>query len=88
MDLRRSFWQGFHCKQGYNYGLVRSREEGEESMNQDTATFYGETLRGYISYSVLINPVPKLKGELKGLIVRYNPLPLRLQLVEREPAVR
>ena len=44
-------------------------------MDQDTTTFDDETLGGHITYSALINLVPKLKGELEGLVVRHNPPP-------------
>ena len=35
--------------------------------------FDDETLGGYVTYSSFIKPVHRLKGELKGLVVRYGP---------------
>jgi hypothetical protein len=35
--------------------------------------FDNETLGGHVNYSALINPVRSLKGELKGLDIRYDP---------------
>ena len=37
------------------------------------AAFDNETLGGNVDYSSLIEPARSLKGELEGLIIRYNP---------------
>jgi len=35
--------------------------------------FIDETLGGYVDYPTIIQPIPHLEGELKGLIIRYKP---------------
>ena len=78
MSLRHSFWRGFRYKQDQDcdFELAQSREEGEGSEGQGMPTFDEETLGGHINYSALINPVRELKGELEGLIIRYDRPPL------------
>lgn len=68
-DLRMSFQQGFRARDTYE----NKYRFDSESEDEDTSEFDGETLEGHVDYSALINPVRKLKGKLKGLIVRYPP---------------
>ena len=37
------------------------------------APFDDETLGGHVDYSVIVEPARELEGELKGLIIRYDP---------------
>jgi hypothetical protein len=43
------------------------------ASEDEIAPFDDETMGGYVQYSSFIEPVRYLKGELKGLIVRYDP---------------
>ena len=52
-------------------GIYRERKRRNGGL--DTPMFDHETLEGYVNYSALINPVRKLRGKLKGLIIRYDP---------------
>ena len=49
--------------------------DDSEDSEDKTISFDDETLGGHIRYSSLIDPVPRLKGKLEGLVIRYNPLP-------------
>ena len=67
-DLRMSFRRGFRAKETLEDVFII---EGSESEDEVTPEFDDETLEGHVNYSALINPVRKLKGELKGLTIRY-----------------
>lgn len=51
------------------------KEANEDGGMEGTSGFDEETLGGCIRYSALTNPVPALKGKLKGLVIRYSPSP-------------
>ena len=70
-DLQLVFGQGICSKVIHTQGLVALRQRQDGGL--DTPTFDHETLGGHVSYSALIDPVRKLKGKLKGLIIRYDP---------------
>ena len=70
-DLHRSFWQGISSRQDYKFELQRRKDE--ELEDEDMPGFDNETLGGHVHYSALINPVRRLKGELEGLVIRYDP---------------
>ena len=70
LGVRRSFLKGFRVKQDH---IELQEYAGEESEDEAMGTFDDETLGGHVDYSALINPVRKLKGKLKGLIIRYDP---------------
>jgi len=72
LKLQKSFGRGSTVKQHQKY----FGHETEESCDEDApAPFDEETLGGHVTYSALINPARHLKGELEGLIVRYDPPP-------------
>ena len=74
MDLRRSFRRGIRAKETYQDELeafLGNQNDGSE--DEITPEFNYETLGGHVHYSALINPVRKLQGKLRGLIVRYDP---------------
>jgi hypothetical protein len=49
-------------------------QQGRGNSSEDEAPeFDDETLGGHVDYSALIDPVRRLKGELEGLIIRYDP---------------
>ena len=74
MGLRRSFRRGIRARETYE-DESDALQENESDGAEDEATpkFDYETLGGHISYSTLINPVRKLQGKLRGLIIRYDP---------------
>ena len=73
LKLQTCFGLGSMAKQQQKYW----GGESEESCDEDTppAVFDEETLGGHVTYSALINPARRLRGELKGLMVRYDPPP-------------
>ena len=72
-ELHLSFLRG-SCSQGiYGEGLALWQHRDGGSEDEVMLKFDDETLGGHVNYSVLINPVPKFKGKLKGLIIRYDP---------------
>ena len=46
--------------------------QGGESEDKLTLKLDGEILGGYVDYA-LIDPVRRLKGKRKGVIIRYDP---------------
>jgi hypothetical protein len=77
-DIQRCFGKGFISK------ASPSREEPSEWVRRwceglldeviPTPTpFDDETLGGYVNYSAIIEPTRRLEGELKGLVIRYDP---------------
>ena len=74
VDLRRSFRQGIRAKEIHQDELESLQEnQGDGSEDEVTPEFDYETLGGHVHYSTLINPVCKLQGKLRGLIIRYDP---------------
>jgi len=74
VGLRRSFWRGIRAKETYQVELEALKEnQGDGSEDEVTPMFDYETLGGHVHYPALINPVRKLQGKLRGLIVRYDP---------------
>jgi len=73
-EVRLSFRLGIHAKESYEDALMalQSRRRGG-SEGGVTRKFDYETLDGYAEYSTLIDPVRDLKGELEGLVIRYDP---------------
>ena len=69
-SLQKQFSRGLSSQIVYKNHL----EDSEDSEDK-TVSFDDETLGGHISYSSLIDPVPRLTGELQGLVIRYNPPP-------------
>ncbi|KAF9641859.1 hypothetical protein BDM02DRAFT_3125021 [Thelephora ganbajun] len=70
-SLQIAFFEGFAFK-SIHVGRRRGREYSGGSACE-VASFDDETLGGYIHYSSLINPIRRLTGELKGVIIRYDP---------------
>ena len=73
-ELRLSFRLGIHAKENYEDALMalQSRRRGG-SEGGVTRKFDYETLDGHAEYSTLIDPAHDLKGELEGLVIRYDP---------------
>ena len=73
-DIRLSFRRGLRSKGIYEDELMvlRWHRDGG-SEGEVTPEFDDETLGGHVHYSALIDPVRKLGGELKGLIIHYDP---------------
>ena len=77
--MRRGFAKGFNSK---NQDSTTDEElnSGEEQVGRsvsDATTsapvpFDDETLGGRVGYSTVIKPTHRLKGELKGLVIRYD----------------
>jgi hypothetical protein len=66
--LHMSVQKGFRAKETYEDRFLT-----DESEDEAATEFDGETLGGHVNYSALIDPVRSLKGELEGLIIRYDP---------------
>jgi len=71
-DLRLSFRHGIRAKENYEESIAERRRKGGRSKKKAAPKFDDETLGGYFDYSALIDPVRRLKGELKGLIIRFD----------------
>ena len=67
-DLQLCISDGFDARNAYEKQKIRAGSSAGE-----LAAFDNETLGGNIDYSSLIESVRSLKGELEGLIIRYNP---------------
>ena len=65
--LRHRFSKGFMLK----VADESREEEVESSADEHPPSFDEETLGGRIDYSSFIEPVGRLTGQLKGLIIRY-----------------
>jgi len=64
-DLRVSFSQGFELK---------PKKRPQKPLRQTkpaTVQFNDETLGGFLGYAALVEAIPLLEGELKGLTIRY-----------------
>ena len=72
-DLRLSFRKGIRGRDIHEESAALRRRQGGVSEKGAIPEFDYETLGGYADYSTFINPVSKLKGKLRGLIVRYDP---------------
>jgi len=70
LTLQSRFSRGFSTKAIHIINLQECEDSAEELV-----PFDNETLGGYILSSSFIEPVPRLTGELEGLIVRYDPPP-------------
>ena len=51
---------------------MRKRGNSKSGDIKSVPEFDDKMLGGHVSYSALIDPVHRLKGELKGLIIRYE----------------
>ena len=71
--LRLSFLRGMRSRLTHEESIAVLRHEGGGSENQAAPEFDDETLGGHVTYSALINSARKLKGELQGLIIRFDP---------------
>jgi len=69
-DLQCHFCKGFVLKNSHE---LQGKTVG--SHTDGLALFDDETLGGCIDYSTFIEPVRRLTGDLKGLVIRYDPLP-------------
>jgi len=75
-ELRLSFRQGIRAKETYeDVFIVSSSDSSRRRRRKAAQEFDYETLGGFVDYSTLIDPVRKLKGDLEGLIIRYDPSP-------------
>ena len=75
--LYLSLVKGYHSKYEHHSKVVhqrrmRKRRKNKSGDNKPIPEFDDETLGGNVSYSTLIDPVRELKGELEGLIIRYE----------------
>ena len=72
-EIHFCFGEGFTLKR--SSGSHRERPNWIPVENTKPTPFDDETLGNRVGYSTMINSIPSLKGELEGLIVRYNPSP-------------
>ena len=70
-DLQFQFSDGFEAKDVYVKEQRRRKRLGISTGR--VSQFDEETLGGHICYSSFIEPVRKLKGQLKSLAIRYDP---------------
>jgi hypothetical protein len=47
--------------------------EGSNGVGSTPVPYSDETLGGYVDYKAIIEPVRDLKGDLEGLVIRYDP---------------
>ena len=75
--VSRRFSKGFKSKTFYSNDELSSGsdEPAGGSAGGAPVPFDDETLGGHVNYSTIIKPTRSLKGELAGLVVRYNPPP-------------
>jgi len=74
--LHSSFRQGIRDKDTReDIFIIPSSDSLHRRIRKVAAEFDYETLGGSVDYSTLIDPVRKLKGDLEGLIIRYDPSP-------------
>jgi serine/threonine protein kinase len=80
-SLQLQFAAGFALKTlyGIKQGLEQEQSDGTSAGEVDDS-FDDETLGNKISYSSFIEPIRRLSGELKGLIIRYDPKAIPLPL--------
>ena len=75
-DLRLSFRRGIRAKETReDFFILPSSDTLRRRLREVAAEFDYETLGGFVDYSTLIDPVRKLKGDLEGLVIRYDPSP-------------
>ena len=81
-DLHSDFLEGFNSKnyhhsanteQGSNWRRRRRRGWSASGVVSTSVPFDDGTLGGCVDYSTIIEPTRYLKGELEGLIIRYDP---------------
>ena len=72
-NLHLSFTRGIRSRSTHEESMAMLLHGGGGSENEATSEFDDETLGGHVTYSALINPVRELKGELEGLIIRFDP---------------
>jgi serine/threonine protein kinase len=70
-DLRLSFRRGIRARQDHEELITL--QQGRGNSLEAAPEFDDETLGGRVDYSALIDPVRRMKGELEGLIIRYDP---------------
>ena len=75
-DFRMSFRLGLRSSETHKDEVKVLQRQNDGSEDKVTPKFDDETLGGHVHFSALIDPVRRLKGKLKGLIIRYDP-PLR-----------
>jgi len=75
LQLRMSFANGSWAKSGFLLDQMELSPGNATSSASSSVSFDEETLGGHITYSALINPIRYLKGELEGLVIRYDPSP-------------
>ena len=71
-NLQSKFARGFSLKTVHEVHLHWHRKEHGGSA-EGMAPFDDETLDGRIDYPSFIELVPRLEGELEGLVIRYDP---------------
>jgi hypothetical protein len=71
-ELQLQFVDGFTLKTRYMMKQKRRLRHGTSAGEVDNS-FDDETLGNNIHYASFIGPVRWLSGELKGLIIRYDP---------------
>jgi hypothetical protein len=69
--LRFQFAKGFNLQSSYMADLGDHQDLG--GSPDDIPSFDDETLEGRIHYASFIEQVPRLSGQLEGLIIRYDP---------------
>ena len=69
--VQRQFLDGFQAKSRHISDLQAQLYLGRSV--DEVAPFDDETLGGNICYSSFIEPVRRLRGELEGLVIRYDP---------------
>ena len=79
-DLKYCFAEGFEARNAY---LRRKAQPGSSAGG--LVVVDDETLGGHLDYFSLIEPARSLKGELEGLIVRYDPKPSQPSTPTGEP---
>ena len=69
--VHRQFMIGFQAQARHAMDLQMQQCFG--SSAEEIAPFDDETLGGTICYSSFVEPVRRLRGELEGLVIRYDP---------------
>ena len=76
--LRHNFSRGFHKLQYHKIEedtLLLEAGGSVGGLAPTSTPFDNETLGGHVDYSIIVESTRNLKGQLEGLIVRYNPTP-------------
>ena len=71
LSVKTQFLKGFSAQGEHASELDMQQSLG--SSAEEIAPFDDETLGGNICYSSFIEPVRRLRGELEGLVIRYDP---------------